>query len=138
MDQIHKRFTAEQVKVLLRAYCQGILDRPAIQETLGISRATFFVLLGEYRRYLDEFSLTYQRATPARLPVSVEEEIKAQLMLERGLMENPSLPISSYNYSAVRDRLAKHDIKVALSTIIGRARSLGCYRPHPGKKAHDR
>jgi hypothetical protein len=138
MDQLHKRFTAEQVKILLKSYCQGILDRPAIQETLGISRATFFALLGEYRRNRDEFSLTYQRATPAKLPASVEKEIEAQLMLEKQLIEDPSLPISGYNYSAVRDRLAKHHIKVALSTIIGRAKSLGCYQPHPRKKAHDR
>ncbi len=138
MDQIHKRFTAEQVKVLLRGYCQGILDRPAIEETLGISKSTFFVLLREYRHNPDEFSLTYQRATPTRLPASAEREIEAELMLEKGLIEDPSLPISGYNYSAIRDRLAKHDIKIALSTIIGRARSLGCYQPHPRKKVHDR
>jgi len=138
MDQVHRRFTAEQVKVLLRAYCQGILGRPAVEETLGISRATFFILLGEYRRNPDEFSLTYQRATPTRLPASVEEAIETQLMLEKRLIEDPSLPISGYNYSAIRDRLAKHDIKVALSTIIGRAKGLGCYQPHPTKKAHDR
>jgi len=138
MDQIHKRFTAEQVKVLLKGYCQGILDRPAIEETLGISRPTFFLLLKEYRRNPDEFSLAYQRATPTRLPASVERQIKAELMLEKRLIEDPSLPISSYNYSAIRDRLAKHDIKIALSTIIGRARSLGCYQSHPRKKVHDR
>ena len=138
MDQIHKRFTAEQVKVLLKGYCQGILDRPAIGETLGISKSTFFVLLREYRHNPDEFSLTYQRATPTRLPASAEREIEAQLMLEKGLIEDSSLPISGYNYSAIKDRLAKHDIKVALSTIIGRARSLGCYQSHPRKKAHDR
>ena len=138
MDQIHKRFTAEQVQVLLRGYCHGILDRPAIEETLGISKSTFFVLLTEYRHNPDEFSLTYQRATPTRLPASAEREIEAELMLEKGLIEDPSLPISGYNYSAVRDRLAKHHIKIALSTIIGRARSLGCYQPHPKKKAHDR
>jgi len=33
MDQIHKRFTAEQVRVLIKGYCQGTLDRAAIQET---------------------------------------------------------------------------------------------------------
>ncbi len=138
MDQIHKKFIAEQVKVLLRGYCQGILDRPAIEETLGISKSTFFVLLREYRHNPDEFSLTYQRATPTRLPASAEREIEAELMLEKGLIEDPSLPISGYNYSAIRDRLAKHDIKIALSTIIGRARGLGCYQPHPRKKVHDR
>ena len=138
MDQIHKRFTAEQIRVLLKGYCQGILDRPAIEETLGISRSTFFALLGEYRRNPDKFSLAYHRETSTRLPASVEREIEAQLMLERGLIEDPSLPISSYNYSAIRDRLAKHDTKVALSTIIGRAKRLGCYQPHPRKKTHDR
>ncbi len=40
MCQIHKRFTAEQVKVLLRGYCQRVLDRPAIEETLGIGRSS--------------------------------------------------------------------------------------------------
>ncbi len=138
MDQVHKRFTAEQVKVLLKGYCQGILDRPAIEETLGISKSTFFVLLRGYHRNADEFSLIYQRATPTRLSASVEKEIEAALMLERGLIEDPSLPISGYNYSAIRDRLAKRDIKIALSTIIGRAKGLGCYQPHPRKKAHDR
>jgi len=43
MDQIHKRFTAEQVKVLLKGYCQGILDRPAIEETLGISKSRWIL-----------------------------------------------------------------------------------------------
>jgi hypothetical protein len=138
MDQIHKRFTAEQIKVLLKGYCQGILDRPAIEETLGISRSTFFLLLKEYRRNPDEFSLAYHRETPTRIPARVEKEIEAELMLEKGLIEDPSLPISGYNYSAIRDRLAKHDIKVALSTIIERAKGLGCYQPHPRKKVHDR
>jgi len=138
MGQIHKRFTAEQVKVLLKGYCQGILDRPAIEETLGISRPTFFLLLKEYRHNPDEFSLAYHRETPTRIPAWVEKEIETALMLEKGLIEDPSLPISSYNYSAIRDRLAKHDIKIALSTIIDRAKGLGCYQARPKKKAHDR
>jgi hypothetical protein len=139
MDQVHKRFTAEQVKVLLKGYCRGTLDRATIEELLGISKTRFFGLLRRYRYDPDKFSLTYHRETPTRIPVQVEKEIEAQLMLEKGLVEDPSLPISGYNYSAVRDRLiAQHHIKVALSTIIGRAKTLGCYQPHPRKKAHDR
>jgi hypothetical protein len=138
MDQVHKRFTAEQIRVLLKVYCRGILDRPAIEETLGISRSTFFLLLKDYRCNPDGFSLAYHRETPTRIPARVEKEIEAELMLEKGLIEDPSLPISGYNYSAIRDRLAKHDIKIALSTIIRRAKGLGCYQPHPRKKIHDR
>jgi len=32
MDQVHKRLTTEQVAVLLKGYCQGLLDRPSIEE----------------------------------------------------------------------------------------------------------
>ena len=138
MNQLHKRFTAEQVKVLLRGYCQGILDRPAIEETLGISKSTFFVLLREYRHNSDEFTLAYHRKTPTRIPAQVENEIGKELMLEKGLIDDSTLPITTYNYSAVRDRLAQQGIVVALSTIIDRAKSLGCYQTHPRKKVHDR
>ena len=134
MNQVHRRFTAEQGKVLLKGYCQGILDRPAVEETLGISKSTFFVLL----RNPDEFSLAYHRKTPTRIPAPIEQEIEKELMLEKNLIDDSTLPITTYNYSAIRDRLAKRDIKVALSTIIGRAKRLGCYQSHPRKKAHDR
>ena len=43
MEQIRKRFTAEQVKALLEGYRQGILDRAAIEEFLGIGKTRFFV-----------------------------------------------------------------------------------------------
>ncbi len=138
MDQVHKRFTAEQVRVLLKGYCQGTLDRLAVEETLGIGKTRFFALLQQYRRGMDEFSLAYQRATPTRLPASAEREIEAELMLEKGLIEDPSLPISGYNYAAIRDRLAKHGVRVSSPTIIARAKDFGCYQSHPRKKAHDR
>jgi len=103
--QIHKRFAAEQVKVLLKGYCQGSLDRPAIEEILDISRSRFFVLLREYRHNSDEFSLTYHRETPARIPARVEKEIEKELMLEKSLIDDSTLPVTTYNYSAIRDRL---------------------------------
>ncbi len=118
MDQVHKRFTAEQVRVLLKGYCQGTLDRLAVEETLGIGKTRFFALLRQYRRGMEEFSLAYQRATPTRLPASAEKQIEAELMLEKGLIEDPSLPISNYNYAAIRDRLATRRVTVSSPTII--------------------
>ncbi|MCL4459825.1 MAG: hypothetical protein M1136_01825 [Chloroflexi bacterium] len=138
MDQIHKRFTGEQVKVLLKGYCQGTLDRSAVEGTLGISKTRFFALLKQYRHDPDKFALTYQRTTPTRLPASAEREIKSELILEKGLIEEPSLPITTYNYSAIRDRLIKHGVIVSLPTIIDLAKSSGCYHLHPRKKTHDR
>ena len=138
MEQIHRRFTTEQVKVLFKAYCKGTLDRPAVQETLGIGKARFFALLKQYRHNPEGFCLIYQRTAPARLPARAEEEIERELMLEKGLIDDPTLPITTYNYSAIRDRLVKRAVIVSLPTIITRAQSLGCYRPHPRKKVHDR
>ncbi len=138
MEQVHKRFTAEQVKVLLKGYCQGTLDRSAIEETLEISRSRFFVLLKQYRLDPDKFSLAYRRETPTRLSASAENGIEKELMLEKDLIDDSTLPITTYNYSAIRDRLAKQGIVVSSPTIIARAQSLGCYQAHPRKKAHDR
>jgi hypothetical protein len=67
MEQIHKRFTAEQARVLPKGYCQGILDRSAIEETLGISQTRFFALLKGYRRDPDGFSVAYHRQSPIRI-----------------------------------------------------------------------
>jgi len=138
MEQIHKRFTAEQVKVLLKGYCRGTLDRPAVEEILGVSKTRFFALLRQYRLEPENFSIIYQRDTPTRLSASVEEEIERELMLDKRLIEDPTLPITTYNYSAIRDRLIKRGITVSLSTIIDRAKDLNCYQPHPAKQAHDR
>ena len=118
MGQVHKRFTAEQVKVLLKGYCQGLLDRSAIEEVLGIGRSRFFALLKEYRHNPNRFSITYQRESWPRLPAGVEAEIEKELMLEKNLIDDSTLPIVSYNYSAIRDRLIKSDIRVSSPTII--------------------
>ena len=48
-------------KVLLRGYCQGMLDRVTVEEVLEIGRSGFFTLLKEYRHDPDRFSFAYQR-----------------------------------------------------------------------------
>ena len=138
MKQIHKRFTEEQVAMLLRGYCQGTIDRKTIEETLGIGKSRFFDILVRYRLDKNKFSVVYHRESPTRLPARIEGEIEKELKLEKTLIDDPSLPISGYNYSAIRDRLNKQGIEVSLSTIINRAKSLDCYQSHPRKKAHDR
>ena len=138
MDQIHKRFSVEQVKFLLQGYTQGTLGRTEVEEMLQINKTRFFALLKEYRRDPAEFSITYVRETPARLSVEAEAAMAKELLREKELVENPALPITSYNYSAMRDRLKKQGIQVSATTITKRAKELGCYIPHPKKRAHDR
>lgn len=138
MEQLHKRFTDEQVKVLLAGYCRGTLSRVEVQDMLQIGRAQFFSLLREYRRDPQSFSLAYQRATLARLSAEIETAIEQELLREKALVEDPRLPISNYNYTALRDRISKQGLQVSVTTIIERAKRLGCYRAQKPRKVHDR
>ncbi len=138
MDQLHKRFTAEQIKVLLQGYGQGTMSRTEVEEMLDIGKTRFFALLKEYQQSPVTFSITYARDTPARLSTRVEAAIKKELLREKALVDDPQLPISDYNYSALRDRLKKTGITVSATTITDRAKKLECYKPHHRGKVHDR
>lgn len=105
---------------------------------LSIGKTRFFALLKQYRQDPETFSLSYERATPARLSAAEEAEIERALLREKEIVEDKRLPISCYNYSALRDRLAKRGIEVSVTTIINRAKPLGCYKPRKKRKAHDR
>ena len=138
MAQLHKRFTVDQVKVLLQGYCQGTMSRAEVEEMLNIGKTRFFALLKEYQQSPTTFSLAYERDTPGRLSASVEAAIEKELLREKALVDDPRLPISDYNYSALRDRLKKTGVIVSATTITDRAKKLECYKPHRKGKAHDR
>ncbi len=138
MSQVHKRLTDDQVRLLLAAYCAGTLDRAAAAEILGIGKTRFFALLKGYRHDPSQLSVAYERASSSRLMGSAEAEIEKELRAEKSLVDDVRLPIDTYNYSAVRDRLEKHGVHVALSTIIDRAKNLGCYQQPRKRKVHDR
>ena len=97
MDQLHKRFTVDQVKVLLQGYCQGTMSRAEVEEMLNIGKTRFFALLKEYQQSPATFAIAYERDTPARLPASVEAAIEKELLREKELVDDPQLPISDYN-----------------------------------------
>ena len=120
MDQFHKRFTVEQVKVLLKGYCQGTMSRAEVEEMLNISKTRFFALLKDYRLSPDAFSILYERDMPNRLPARTEAAIEKELLRERELVDDPQLPISDYNDAALRDRLKKIGVAVSATTIIAR------------------
>ncbi len=138
MEQIHRRLTDEQIRLIFRNYCDRQLTREEVQETLGVGKSQFFVLLKNYRLDPSGFSVSYQRHTPGKLAVEAEQVIQQELKREKELVEDPELPISSYNYSALRDRLKRKGIEVSLPTIIKRAKEQECYRPRRKGKIHDR
>jgi hypothetical protein len=138
MNQLHRRCTDDQISILLQGYCKGLLSRAEVQDMLSIGKTRFFALLREYRQDSEAFSVAYQRTTPTKLSATVEAEIEQALLQEKQIVEDPDLPISGYNYSALRDRLLKKGISVSVPTIIKRAKDLGCYQPRKKRKVHDR
>jgi hypothetical protein len=138
MDQLHKRFSVEQVKLLLQRYTEGALSRAEIEEVLGLGKTRFFALLKAYRQAPEQFSITYERRTSRRLEEETKKQMAQEVKLERELVEDPQLPITSYNYTALRDRLQKKKIRVSVPTIIQRAKQLACYKPQRKRKVHDR
>jgi transposase len=137
MMQVHKRFTAEQVKILFQGYCQGNLSRPDVEEMLAIGKTRFFTLLKSYRQDPEAFSIDYQRSTHGRLSEEAENQIKHELLRDKALIDDPELPIHDYNYAALVDRLKKQGIQVSTTTVIKRAKALKCYKPKKKGKAHD-
>lgn len=138
MSQLHKKFSDDQVRAFFQSYCQGTLARIAIQEVLEIGKTRFFALLKTYRKNPDEFSLKYQRSSPAKMSKYAEEKIERALLDEKRIVEDPDLPISGYNYTAIRDRLREHGVNVSVTTIIKRAKQNDCHKPRKKKNNHDR
>jgi len=68
--QLHKRFSTEEIKMLLRKYLDEKVELTYILEILKIKRRRFFELLKEYREDPDGFSIKYDRKSqPERYPI---------------------------------------------------------------------
>jgi len=139
--QLHKRFSTEEVKMFLQQYLDSRKKLPYILEILQITRRRFFQLLQEYEKDPDGFSIDYKRKRPTRkISKEVEKNIIDELRIEKELIKDEELPITSYNYSYIKDQLyKKHEQKVSLPTIISRAKKMDFYEPKKRKKkSHDR
>lgn len=139
MSQLHRRFSSAEVKELLERYLRKEVERSYIQEILAIKKRRFFTLLSQYREDPKHFSIQYQRGTPARIAPEIEHNIVKELSIEKGIIEDKEIPLKSYNYSFIKDRLRKkYHQNVSLTTIIRRAKEHGFYLKKPERTLHDR
>jgi len=139
--QLHKRFSTEEVKIFLKKYLTENVKLMYILEILQITPRQFFRLLKAYRKDPDGFSIDYQRKKPTRkISEEMEKNIISELKITKGLIEDEELPITSYNYSYIKDQLKdNYNQEVSLPTIIARAKKEGFYKPKKRKKkSHDR
>jgi len=69
----------------------------------------------------------------------VEDDILAELYMDKKLIADKSNMVRGYNYSYIKDRLlSRYGHKVSLPTIIDRAKRYGFYDKKKKKAAHDR
>lgn len=78
------------------------------------------------------------RRTRTGLSAEVEAEIEKALLEKKEIVQDPDLPISDYSYTSLRYRLRKKGVDVSVTTIIKRAKKLGCHKPRRKRKVHDR
>ena len=138
---IHKRFSNEQVKDLMKRYTAGEISRANIETILGIGKSRFFALIKTYRDNPDSFNISYIRHNPTRnITPKAEKRIIHELNESRKLIKDKDVPIWRYNYSFIRQTLLEKDKqKVGLSTIIRKAKQHGFYIPRKKtSKPHDR
>ena len=107
-QQLHKRFSTEQVIMLLEKYLNDNVGLTYIREILGIKKTRFFELLGQYSKDPENFSISYRRkGAPRKISQEVEKNIIHELRIEKRLIEDKDIALTFYNYSYIKDRLKK-------------------------------
>ncbi len=139
-QQIHKRFTNEQVREMLARYVSGQVEAKHIRSVLGLGKTRFFRLVNQYRQAPETFSIQYHRqGATRRLDPAIEKNILRKLAIDKRAILNPAIPLKHYNYSYVRQRLqSKYRQRAALSTIIDRAKKHDFWLKDRRRRIHDR
>lgn len=141
-EQLHKRFSDEQVRDIICKYDAKLIRAKEACKYLGIGRTRLYYLTKIYRSHPEQKLVDYKRLLPTRvITYSVKNHILSELAYEKEhIIENPSVPTNHYNYSYIRELLLeKHKERVSLPTIIGLAKEHDFYKPKRKKtNIHDR
>lgn len=141
MSQLHKRFTSDQVRIILNLYVQGKMELKEVLIQLGVKERRFYKILAQYKKDKTNFSIGYPRISSNRkIEERVEYLIMEELEKEKSIIENRAIVVNSYNYSAVREAVSDMaGQNIALNTVINRAKAWGYYiHDKPPKRIHDR
>lgn len=140
MGQIHKQFSDDEVKQYLKWYEDKVFTKTEVLRALGIKDSRFYVLLARFRNKPKEFTVAYSRVVKTRvLPPTVVKQIRKELEIERGFIQNLAMPIMFYNYAAIRDAVEVNTGHcLSAQTVINYARRWGFYIERPKRKGHTR
>jgi len=106
VEQIHRRLSDEQVKMILDRYVKKELGTEQAMNLLGLKRSQFFELVKKYRETPDGFTIEYSRRWSNRkIGEDVTKNILKELKIEKVLIDDPAMPIRFYNYSFIKNQL---------------------------------
>jgi len=101
-EQIHKRLTDEQMKMIVEKYLAKELSAAEAMELLCLKRRQFFDWVQKYRNHPENFSIAYRRTEGSRkLNERTHAHILSELATEKALIDDPSIPVRFYNYSYI-------------------------------------
>ena len=134
--QLHKRFTDDQVKLLLGLYLNKTITLQQALQQLECRESRFYDLLRRYLESPKDFTIAYARKEPQhRLPKEIDEVIRKELEGDRRLIGDREIPIWQYNYAAIRDNVIKRiNRKISAQTVRNRAKQWGYYIPKDKKE----
>lgn len=129
-QQLHKRFSNQEVKEVFEKYEKKVLALDEVICFLKIKERQFFILLKEYRKDPDGFSIAFKRKkAPRGIDEKSDKKIMSELRKEAALIEDKRNPVRFFNYSYLKGILEeKHGVVVSLPTIISRAKKMGIMR----------
>lgn len=140
-EQLHKRFTDDQIKMVLDLYIKKFISLEQALLQLGCSRRRFYQILRDYKTLPHEFTISYARNKPNRyIPQEIEDAIFEELERDRDLIGDENTSLRDYNYSYIRDEIMrKYGYKVSAQTVRNRAKKWGYWIPKmKRKKLHNR
>jgi len=141
MQQLHKKFTNDQVKHFIERYLKKEIQGRYLQNILGIKKTRFFALVKQYQKDPEAFCIRHQRTTaPRTIDEATERNILKELSVDQQLITNKDVPLYHYNYSYIKEHLLKqYNQRVSVPTIIDRAKKHNLYiKRHKKKEVHDR
>ncbi len=130
-EQIHKRLSNELVRTVLERYVMKEIDTEQTMDLLGLKRSQFFEWVKRYKEDPEGFCTESKRPGNHRTDEELEKNIINELEIERGLIDDQSMPVRFYNYSYLKDQLwKKYRQEVSVPTIINRAKKTAFTYPN--------
>lgn len=137
--QLHKRMTEAQAEMIFNWYLKGIVSKSETMQRLGVKERRFYELLSRYKDKKKFWTKPERTNKHRRIAPLLEHLIRQELEKEKEIIKNPDIPVTAYNFSAIRDAVvSKSNQNVSAQTVRNRAYAWEYVTAAKPKAKHDR